>query len=282
MPKRSGCQSKNQPLISTAISNNMSDLKTDLLNLRIEEHFRKFFSNVQGEMTLNQNIISTTSDKLGTKISNFNDRVNIQFEQFRLKLSSEMKESAKTVIKLTKLSTELANEVVIKNMTELKDGMDQMRQDFLSLSDQIRSLSTNIHVEPKKKTPEELRWEKLGIHTQSGNDRYKFKVSNKLPVNLVRTSFIQRVPVAFRANLQPGDYPVITRKNGTPMVIVGAVDIPVQLRLRDNVLVLKGERFFVVDNLENDAYVTQKVLEKFSKWVSDQETFKNHCLNQLS
>ena len=270
MPKRSGCQSNNQPLISTAISNNMSDLKTDLLNLRIEEHFRKFFSNVQGEMTLNQNIISTTSDKLGTKISNFNDRVNIQFEQFRLKLSSEMKESAKTVIKLTKLSTELANEVVINNMAELKDGMDQMRQDLLSLSDQIRSLSTNIHVESKKKTPEELRWEKLGIHAINGTDRYKFNVSNKLPVNLVRTSFIQHVPsIVFPVKLPPRDYPVITRKNGTPMVILGAVNIIVQLRLRDNVIALKGERFFVVDNLEYDAYVTQKISEKFSKWVSE-------------
>lgn len=271
MPKRSGCQLKNQTFTSTATSNDISDLKTGLLNLRIEEHFRKFFSNVQGEMILNQSKISKTSVTLETKINNLNDRVNVQFEQFRQKLSSEMKESAKTVIRLTKLSTELANEEVINNMAELKYGMDQMRQEFLSLSDQIRALSTNIHVEPKKKTPEELRWEKLGIHTQSGNDRYKFKVSNKLPVNLVRTSFIQRVPsVAFHAkNLQPGDYPVITRKNGTPMVIVGAVDILVQLRLRDNVIALKGERFFVVDNLEYDAYVTQKISEKFSKWVSE-------------
>ena len=55
--------------------------------------------------------------------------------------------------------------------------MNQIRHNYLSSSDQIRSVSDKINVVSKVKTPEELYWENLGIHTQNVSDRHKLIIT---------------------------------------------------------------------------------------------------------
>lgn len=251
-----------QPLTSTNMSNDISDLKTCILNLRIEDHFRKFFSDIQEEIILNQEKFSKTPDTLETRISALGDKVDTQFDKLRKKLSTEIKESSSTLIKQTRLSVGSVNGVINKNVTDIKHHIKM-------LSEQIKALSDKINVVPKAKTPDELYWEEnLGIHfghlLQDHCARHKLKISNKLPVNLIRTSFISEV-MARPVSMLPVDYPVITRKNGTSMVIVGAIDASVKLRMANQNEHVTTRRFFVVNNLEHDAYLTREISDQMWK-----------------
>ena len=124
----------------------------------------------------------------------------------------------------------------------------------ISSTNSINTKTTEL----TNKISPELFWARLGVHTQNGQQRFRFQISKTLPVNLVKFSFLPFI-ITKPDFVPPHDYPLLNRrgKNKTELIVTGVVKISVQLRSITSVT-SELQRFYVVDELEYDAYVTQE------------------------